>query len=205
MAGTVPVVPAGAAVGRRGARHRGDSGIPALVEGRGAGDLLRGMPGAVGLAGDERLVMTGRKSVVYGNAVDAGGGRLHRKEHGAPALVEGLGAGDLLRGMLGADGEAGVERLSVAGVETGAPAGAAVARRGARHRGDRGVPALVEGRGAGDLLRGMPGAVGLADDERLVKPGAVLVVPAGAAVARRGARHRTHLSSPPPFTSPAAR
>src|SRR6185437_958618 len=54
----------------------------------------------------------------------------------------------------------------------------------------------IEGRQAGYLDRVAPGAVLLADDEALLVALAVLVVPAGHAVARRTARHRPHLGGP---------
>src|SRR6266704_2283116 len=87
------------------------------------------------------------------------------------------------------------ERLPVTGAVEVGPAGATVARRGARHRIGRSPAALVEGGGAGDFLGGTPGAVRLADDKRLLA-GAVGVEPAGAAVARGGARHRDERGEP---------
>src|SRR5215472_13695406 len=88
------------------------------------------------------------------------------------------------------------ECLDVAGAVFVESARAAVARCGARHREGFSDPAPVEGRGAGHLDGGVPGAVGLADHERLEVAGAVCVVPARAAVARRGARHREDFSGP---------
>src|SRR5215475_335804 len=71
-------------------------------------------------------------------------------------------------------------------------AGAAVARRGARHRVEPRV-ILVGAEGAGNFDGGLPGALDSVDDERLRSPPAVGVPPAGGAVARRGARHRLGL------------
>jgi len=56
---TVEVGPDRAAGARRGARHRGDSSFPALVEGAGAGHLDGLPPDAAGLADHERLLMAG--------------------------------------------------------------------------------------------------------------------------------------------------
>src|SRR5215472_12707788 len=53
------------------------------------------------------------------------------------------------------------ERLGVAGAVAVGPAGGAVARRAARHRGDGGIPARVQGGQAGYLDRRAPGAVRL--------------------------------------------
>jgi len=53
------------------------------------------------------------------------------------------------------------------------------ARRAARQRDELGAPAaLVEGRGAGDLDCGVPGAVRLTGDQRLPAARAVAVEPA---------------------------
>src|SRR5262249_57418689 len=73
------------------------------------------------------------------------------------------------------------------------PAGTAVARRGAGPRADLREVALVEGGGAGNLDGVMPGPVPLIDDHQLFVAAAVGVPPAGAAVARRTARHRVDL------------
>src|SRR5690349_8375540 len=64
------------------------------------------------------------------------------------------------------------KRLEGPGAVAVFSAGAAVARRRARHRGEVSAPALVERRGAGHLDGGAPGAVGLADHERLEGAGA---------------------------------
>ena len=95
---------------------------------------------------------------------------------------------DLLGGSPGAIGLADDKGL-LPGAVVVEPDGAAAARRGARDRVQRGEPDRVEGRGAGDLLGGAPGAVGLTDDKHLDMAGAVRVQPAGAAVARRRARY----------------
>src|SRR5260221_14308424 len=78
-------------------------------------------------------------------------------------------------------------QLFVAGAVGVPPAGAAVARRTARHRADLRV-ALVEGSGAGNLDGVTPDTVHLAAHERLDVRG-VVVAPAAAAAASRGARH----------------
>src|SRR5262249_23597273 len=101
-------------------------------------------------------------------------------------------------GVPGAVDLADHERLGVAGAVPVEPARAAVARRPARHRADACYPAPVEGGGAGHLDGGVPGAAGLADHERLLAAGAVWVVPARAAVARRPARHRGEAREPAP-------
>src|ERR1022692_192178 len=88
------------------------------------------------------------------------------------------------------------ERLAVAGGICVEPAGAAVARPRARHRQDLGLPAFVQGRGTGNLLRWPPDAPCLPDDERLEVAGGIYVVPAGAAVARPRARHQGDLGEP---------
>ncbi len=198
LAGAVCVVPARAAVARRGARHRGDASEPAPVEGRGAGHLDGGVPGAVDLADHERLGAAGAVCVVPARAAVARRGARHRGDVSEPAPVEGRGAGHLDGGVPGAVHLADHERLEVAGAVCVEPARAAVARRGARHRADFSIPALVEGGGAGHLDGGVPGAVDLADHERLDAAGAVGVAPARAAVTRRGARHRGDEGFPAP-------
>src|SRR5215471_1562051 len=181
VAGTGCVEADGAAVSRRGARHRGELSVPALVEGRGAGHLLGRAPGAARLAHDERLVTAGAVHIGPAGTAVACRGTRHLDHRGVPALVEGRDAGHRLGRTPGAVRLAHDERLVMTrAVGVVGPAGAAVARRGARHRGDLSVPALVEGRDAGHLLRCAPGAALLAHDERLVVAGAVGVVPAGA-------------------------
>src|SRR6185437_5410893 len=86
----------------------------------------------------------------------------------------------------------GDEPLPVSFAVLEVPAGPAIARRGARHRGDRGRSARVERRHARRLDRLAPGAVALAGHERLPVPQAVLVEPAGDAIAGR-ARYRGDL------------
>ena len=71
------------------------------------------------------------------------------------------------------------------------PAGGAVARRGARHRDQRGIPADVEGRDTRQPVGGAPGAVLLGHHEHQRAAGTDRIVPASAAVARRRARHRS--------------
>src|SRR5262249_29132339 len=113
----------------------------------------------------------------------------YRAELGEPGGVEGARSGDL-RGLLpGPVHLADHERLDIEGsVEVG-PAGAAVARRPARHRGGVGDPGWVEGAQPGALLCCPPGALALGDHDRLLVAGLIEVGPAGAAVARRPARH----------------
>src|SRR5258707_1621146 len=65
------------------------------------------------------------------------------------------------------------------------PAGHAVTGWEARHGGDLSCPALVQGLHAGHVDRLVPGAVVLADHERLASR-AIGVQAAGGAVARRG-------------------
>src|SRR5262249_35296305 len=60
---------------------------------------------------------------------------------------------------------------------------------------DRGVLAVAQGTEAGHLDRLAPDAVLLDGDETL-EAGRGLVVPAGRAVARRGARHREDVGKP---------
>src|SRR5215469_10657018 len=180
VAGAIGVNAACAAGARRGARHGEGLGVPALVEGGGAGDLLRGAPGAVGLGDHERLVVAGAVLVEPAHGAAARPGARHRDRDGVATLVEGGDAGDLLRGAPGAVGLADHERLLAASAVGVPSARGAGARRGARHRTaeevpalDPGVPAGVEGGGAGDLLGGAPGAVGRADHKRLLAAGAV--------------------------------
>src|SRR6266571_2367895 len=149
----------------------------------------------LGLAHNERLPVTGAVEVGPAGATVARRGARHRIGRSPAALVEGGGAGDFLGGAPGAVRLADDKRL-LAGAVGVEPAGAAVARGGARHRVERGEPALVEGGGAGGLPGGAPGAVLLIDDEHLLVAGAVCVVPGRAAVAGRGARHRDDPGDP---------
>jgi hypothetical protein len=129
----------------------------------------------------------------YPCAVTCGGTR-HRLDIGAPALVKRRGARDFFRGVPGAVGLIDDERLlAVGGVK---PARTAVARRGTRYRVELSKAALVERSGAGDLLGSAPSAVSLVDDQRLLMVGAAHVEPARAAVARRGAGHRSDIGEP---------
>src|SRR5262249_9304170 len=188
VTGAVAVGSAGGAVARGGARHGGDPGEPARVQGARAGHLDRLAPGAVRLADHERLEAAGAVGVA------PAGGAVGRRaaRHGEPAGPPGVrAAGPGLpapppRGAFGlahhAPGEAGA-----AGV---GPAGGAVARRAARHRGDLGKPARVQDPRPGYLDRVAPGAVRLADREGLEASGTIIVTADGGAVACRGSRHR---------------
>src|SRR5690349_11135917 len=190
MAGAVGIGPAGAAVARRRARHRTGPCLTALVEGGGAGHLDGLLPDAVHLTGDERLLAAGAVGVPPGGGAVARRRARHRTGRRVTALVEGGGAGHLDGGTPGGVHLAGDERLRVAGAVGVPPGGGAVARRRARHRTGRRVTALVEGGGARDLDGLLPDAVHLAGHERLLVARAVGVLPGGAAVARRRARHR---------------
>src|SRR6185312_14056684 len=75
----------------------------------------------------------------------------------------------------------------------------------ARHRTGRRGPAPVEGGGARHLDGLLPDAIHLAGHERLLAAGAVGVEPAGGAVARHGARHRTGRRGPALVEGGAAR
>src|SRR6266851_2756805 len=106
------------------------------------------------------------------------------------------GMPDTGTGVAGARALLGDEPLE--GVAAGllvVPAGHAAARRGARHRADAENRALVQGTQAGHGGLLAPDAVLLADQERRVVT-AVIVGPAGGAVARRGARHRVNRPAP---------
>src|SRR5215471_4217775 len=143
------------------------------------GDLFGVVPGAAGLAGDERLGVAGAVGVgAAGGAVACRGAR-HRVGRGSPALVEGGGAGDLLGVAPGAVGLGDYVGLVVAGAVGVAAAGGAGARRGARHRTDDAAAG-----GAGDFDGGVPPAVHLGGDEPVEVAGAVFVESAGGAVAR---------------------
>src|SRR5215469_1782991 len=150
------VVAARAAVARRAAGNPSEHAEPALVEGRGAGHLLRLPPDPVDLADHEhlqRLNAAGVDCVAAARAAVARRRAGHRADPGVPALVEGCGAGHLLRLPRYSVDLADHERLQVTGAVLVLTACAAVARRRAGHRVDRGVPALVESCGAGDFLR----------------------------------------------------
>src|ERR1700690_3662546 len=93
--------------------------------------------------------------------------------------MKGRDAGDLLRGVPGAvglgDGECLLEGAAggvAAGVE--AAAGCAVPWGGTGQGEARGSHTGAEGGDAGDLLRGVPGAVGLGDGEYTVAPAIVI-------------------------------
>src|SRR4029450_12887600 len=155
--GTVLVLPAGAAVARRRARHLTNPRGPALVEGGGAGHPDGGAPGTAHLADHERLIVPGAVLVVPAGAAVARRRARHRIDFRVPGLVEGGGAGHPNGGAPGAADLADHERLGMPGTVGVEPAGAAVARRPARHRTDLRVPALVEGGGGRDLHCGCAG------------------------------------------------
>src|SRR5205814_524381 len=96
------------------------------------------------------------------------------------------------------------ERLAMPGAVGVEPPGAAVARRGTRHRSGLGAAAGVERGGAGNLLGGPPDPVDLVDNERLAVRAAVCVPPGGAAVARRGTGHRAGLRGAARVENPGA-
>ena len=158
MAGAVGVEPAGAAVARRPARQRVDELERVGVE-AGTGHLPGPPPAAVVLADDERA------QVVRAAGVGPGGGAVTRRparhllvtDRGIAADVERRQGRDRLRGAPAAVCLADDERLHVARGVGVISAAAAVARRGARHRGDVGIPAGVERRQAGHFPSGAPG------------------------------------------------
>src|SRR5262249_38324028 len=142
--------------------------VPAFVEGRGARHLLRLPPGPVDLADHECLAVAGAVYVVAARAAVArrrAGDPADFAERAAWTLVEGREAGHLLRFPPGPVDLADSERPAVEGAVCLEAARAAVARRGAGYPGVRGVPALVEGRGAGHPLCLPPGPACLADHE----------------------------------------
>jgi hypothetical protein len=94
MPGTVPVRSACAAVARRRARHPGDLGVSAGVEGR--GHLPGVAPRAVALAGDPCLAAGGAGDVSARAAVARRSTR-HRPDLRRTTGVQGRGARDLLR------------------------------------------------------------------------------------------------------------
>src|SRR5262249_46200097 len=138
--------------------------VAALGEAGGAGDLLRGAPGAVLLADDDRLAVAGASRVGPARAAVARRPARQRIDHGESALVERRRAGDFPSGAPGAVRLVDDPHLlvQVARLVMVVAARAAVTRRPARHRIDRGDPPRVEGRQAGNLLGGAPGAVLLA-------------------------------------------
>ena len=157
------------------------------------GDRQRGCGvHASALLGDEPLEAVGAGAVHVvpaGRAVARRAAR-HRADRGDPGRVQGLQAGHLdgaaPDAVLLADHEPlGAMRAPVAS------AGAAVARRGARHREDPGEPALVQGPQAGHLDRLAPPAVRLADHEPLL------------VAACRPGRTRRPRSCPPRRTTPS--
>src|SRR5215475_13084210 len=146
-----------------------------MVERRDPGDHLRAAPGAGDLIDDIRVTarLPARRAVPAARA-------RHRRDIGIPALVERRAARDLPGGAPGALLLADHERLLAADAVPVDPARAAVARRRARHRQDRRVPAGVQGSQTRDLLGGAPGAFLLADHERLKRAsaGTLMEVPA---------------------------
>src|SRR5712692_7032462 len=149
----------------------------------------------LGLADHERLPVRGAVRVEPACRAVARRGARHGEGLGKPALVQGARGGHLDRLPPGAVALADHERLLVTGAVRVEPACRAVARRRARHGEGLGTPALVQGARTGHVDRLAPGAVALADHERLLVTGAVRVEPACRAVARRGARHGEGFSS----------
>src|SRR5215469_17514169 len=192
MAGVVGVVPGGGAVARRGARHRVQIGLPAGVERRQPGDLLRGAPGAGGLGDYERLRLVRAVGVVPGGGAVARRAARQPFRAGLPAGVERAQPADLLCGAPGAGGLVDDERLLIEGAVEVEPAGGAIAGRAARQRFDQRQRAGLDA-DTGHLPGPPPAAVVLADDERARRArlarAAGGVVPSGAAVAGRPARH----------------
>src|SRR5215469_6324851 len=132
----------------------------------------------LGLADHERLEMrgdTGAVGVGPAGGAEARRAARHRDDGGIPALVQGAQPGHPDRLAPGAVALADHEPLEVTGAVRIEPAGGAVARRGARHRGDAGIPARVQRTRAGHPDRLAPGAVALADHERLEVTGAVQI------------------------------
>src|SRR5262249_41670032 len=150
-----------------------------MVERRDPGDHLRAAPGAGDLIDDVRVTprLPARRAVPAARA-------RRRRDIGIPALVERRAARDLPGGAPGALLLADHERLLAADAVPVDPARAAVARRRARHREDRGVLARAQSRQTGDLVGGAPGAVDLGDHERMPAARAGSVMAALAAVAR---------------------
>ena len=164
VAGGVAVVPAGAAVARRGARHRQDhrAGAAGVECGR-PGDLLGVAPGPAGFGDDERLLVAGGGvGVVPAGAAVARRGARHRIDLRVSPGVEGRGAGHLFRSppdVRGLVDHEGLDDRGGAGEAGGVgPAGATVGGTGTRHGADRGLPAMVEAVAARDLCRRAPGA-----------------------------------------------
>src|SRR5215472_11948836 len=92
----------------------------------------------------------------------------------------------------------GNECLEDAGRRGVSPAGAAVARCGARHRTELRVPAVVERDEPGDCGRCTPGAVDFAGYERVIRSARRrFIIAHDAAFARLSARHRRRLRGAP--------
>src|SRR5258706_301227 len=136
----VIVGPAGGAVARRGARHRVNRPAPWDVQV--AGDFLGASPAAIHLTDHEHIV-AGAVVAAANRAVARRAARYCVNESAqARAGVE--VSRNFLGGAPAAAHLADHECLQAAGGVAGVvPAGRAIARRGARHRADPGVPALV--------------------------------------------------------------
>src|SRR5262249_828388 len=128
VVGAVGVATACGAVARRRARYRTYARANELVEGGGAGHLDGRVPGAVHLAGDERLVAAGAVGVATACGAVARRRARHRTDLRAPALVEGGGAGPLDGRVPCAVRFAGDERLVAVGGVGVDPACGAVPR-----------------------------------------------------------------------------
>src|SRR5258707_4115955 len=155
-------------------------------------DTSTAVADARALLGDDPLeaVAAGLLVVPAGHAAARRGAR-HRADAENRALVQGTQAGH--GGLLAPDAVLLPDHPRPAAAAVVAAAGRAVARRGARHRGEAGVAGHLAQAGHVDPLA--PDAVLLADQERHVVT-AVIVGPAGGAVARRGARHRVNRPAP---------
>src|SRR5215471_11842471 len=143
------------------------------------------MPGAVDLAGHERLHAPAAAGVVAADAATARGGARDCYREGDPAGVERGDPRQVHRGMPGAVHFVDYEDLVFVGTGDVIPGGAAVARRAAGHVCDNTVARGVQPRHAGHFHGVTPGAVHLADEERSIRSrGTVGVVPDGTAVSR---------------------
>src|SRR6266702_584574 len=112
-----------------------------------------------------------------------------RPQAGLPQTPDTWAGGAGMAGGRAALGDEPLEDVAASGPLVGT-GGHAAARRGARHRADR-----LDRQGTGHVGQLAPGAVLLVDQERRVVT-SVVELPAGRAVACRGARHRGNLRAP---------
>ena len=159
VTGSVGVVPASRAGAGRGARHRADRGVPPLFRAPRPGTSIA-VPQTPSRSTATNPCVAAEAPVVPAGRAGARRGARHRADPGVP-LVQGPQAGHLDRRAPDAVPLAGHEPLRGAAAVRVVPGGRAVARRGARHRVDLGVHALVQGRQAGYLDRRAPDAVPL--------------------------------------------